>query len=231
MRFTLFIAALSALVAACGGGDAGSITEFDDVPQRIEVDIAAGNVTVTGNANISGVSIDTEIDGDATPSFELANGVLTVNDDCTSDCRIDYSILTEGEATVVIATDDGNVSVNQLTGAVTVDATNGAVSLASVVGDLQIIVGEGSVLGTRLESTTATFEAIEGNIDVTFDEVVTTLVIATDRGDVTVQLPDAAYAFDTTPEDQSELRIDNTPDAANTVVLSTGDGEVVVYRR
>lgn len=231
MRFTLFTAALAVLVAACGGGDAGSITEFDDVPQRIQVDIAAGDVTVTGNANVSGVSVEAEIDGDATPTLELADGVLTVNDDCTSECRIDYSILTEGEATVVVATDDGNVTVNQLTGAVNVDAPNGAVTLASVAGDIQVVVGDGTVLGTRLESATATFEASDGDIDVTFDEVVTTLIVATDRGDITVQLPDAAYAFDTTPEDRSELLIDNNPEAANSVVLSTGDGEIVVYRR
>lgn len=231
MRIPLFTAAFAVLVAACGGGDAGSVTEFDDIPERIEVDIAAGNVAVTGNANVSGVSVEAEIDGDATPSFELADGVLTVGDDCTSDCRIDYSIFTEGEATVVIATDDGNVTINNLNGAVTVDAPAGAVTLGSVSGDLQVIVGEGSVLGTRLEATTATIEATDGDIDVTFDEVVMTLVIATDRGDVTVQLPDGAYAFDTTPQDRSELRIDDTPEAANTVVLSTGDGEIIVYRR
>ena len=57
------------------------------------------------------------------------------------------------------------------------------------------------------------------------------LVVTTDKGDVTVQLPDGSYAFDTDPEDRTELRIDSSVGAANTVTLSTGDGDIVVYRR
>jgi DUF4097 and DUF4098 domain-containing protein YvlB len=231
MRISLITAGLAILLAACGGDGGSAITEFDDVPQRIEVDIAAGDVSVTGNAATDGVSVETEVDGAATPSVELGDGVLSIADDCSSDCSVNYDILVAGDADVVITTNDGNVVVSNITGTITVETSIGAVTLATVDGDLQVIVGEGDVLGTRLVSDVATFEASEGNVDITFDEVVSTLVVATDKGDVTVQLPDGSYAFDTEPEDRTELRIDGSDGAANTVTLTTGDGEIIVYKR
>ncbi len=231
MRISLITAALALLLAACGGDGGGSILEFDDAPQRIEVDITAGDVTVTGNAAVAGVSIETEIDGDATPSMELGDGLLSVGDDCTSECSISYDILTAGDADVVIATDDGNIVVSDIAGSITVSTSTGVVTLATVDGDLEVAVGEGSVLGTRLTSNAATFESTDGDIDVTFDGTVTTLVVTVDKGDITVQLPDGSYVFDTEPADRTELLIDNTDGAANTVTLTAGDGEIIVYKR
>lgn len=230
MRITRTVIVLSLALAACADGG-GNVIEFDEIPQSVEVSIAAGNVTVTGNAAVDTASVETAIDGDATPSLELADGVLRVTDDCADDCRVDYSIAVAEDADVVVSTSEGSVTVSDITGAVTIDAPDGAVTLASVNGDLQVIVGEGDVLGTRLESETATFEVGDGDVDVTFDEVIATLIVATDQGDVTIQLPDGAYVFDTDPEDRTELRIDPTSGAANSVTLATGDGDIIVYRR
>ena len=231
MSISRVVIAAALLVAACGGDGGGNVTEFDDAPSQVVVEIVAGDVTITGNANVAGASVETEVDGDVTPELELTDGVLTIGDDCTTDCRVDYSILVAEGTSVVVRTDEGNVTVNDLSGAITVDASEGAVTLATVTGDIEVVVGDGSVLGTRLEADVATFDVTEGDVDVTFDEIVNTLVVATGNGDVTVQLPDGEYAFETDPEDRTELLLEATDGAGNIVTLATGDGDIVVYRR
>jgi DUF4097 and DUF4098 domain-containing protein YvlB len=231
MRISRIIVAFAFLAAACSGDGGDNTMEFTDAPDRIVVDIASGNVSVAMSTAVDGVSVETTVDGDATPAIELAEGVLTISDDCSADCSIDYSILVAEDAALDVTTGDGNVTIGNTTGAVTVDAPAGGVTLASVVGELDVVVGVGDVLGTRLESGAATFQVTEGNIDITFDEVIASLVAATDKGDVTVQLPDGDYAFDANPAERTELRIDSTDGAANTVSLTTGDGDIVVYRR
>ena len=66
----------------------------------------------------------------------------------------------------------------------------------------------------------------------TFDLPVTTLVVATSDGDVTVQLPDGPYAFDlSAPDGSVDNRLDDDPAAPNTIALTTDRGSVTVYRR
>jgi DUF4097 and DUF4098 domain-containing protein YvlB len=232
---SLWMALAAAVALTACGGDAGSITELDDSPSSIEVEIASGNVTIVGNASVGGTSIEATIrDGEPDPSYELAGGVLTISDRCdaATACRVDYVVSIAGDADVTVSTRSGNVALTDLTGAMTIDATDGDVTLATVSGDLDVAVGTGSVLGTRLESVTATFEAQQGNVDVTFDEPVTTLVVATADGDITVQLPDAPYAFETSaPNGTVDILIEVDATAANAVTLDARNGDITVYKR
>ncbi len=229
---TFWISVFAALAfAACGGGDGSNTLEFDEVPTAVEITTASGNITITGNAAVDTVSVATTVDGSATPTISLDDGVLSAGDDCAEDCSVDYSVLLAEGADVVVATTRGNITLSDVDGNVTIDATDGAVTLNAVVGDMQIAVGEGNVLGTRLESSAAAIEVGTGDIDVTFDEVIASLTAVTERGDITVQLPDGDYTFDTDPEDRTELRIDPTDGASNSVSLTTADGEIIVYRR
>lgn len=234
MRSLWMVLAAAVAVAACGG-NAGSVTEFDESPSSIQVEIARGNVTIIGNAAVGGASIEADLrDGDPAPSYDLAAGVLTVSDECGTDegCRADYTVSIAGDADVMVATADGNVALTDLAGAVTLDVTRGDVTLNTVSGDMQVVIEEGSVLGTRLVADAATFESQRGDLDVTFDEPVMTLVVATDRGDITVQLPEAAYAFDATaPNGSVDLALEDDPAATNVVTLDAGNGSITVYRR
>jgi hypothetical protein len=234
MRSMWMVLVVAVAVAACGGGT-GSITEFEESPTSIDLDVAAGNLTIVGNASIGGASIQADIrEGDPEPAYDLVGGVLTVSDNCTpdTDCRVDYIVSIAGDADVTVLTASGNVAVTELAGAVTVDAMDGNVSLTAITGDIQVAIGTGGVLGTRLESALASFETGRGDLDVTFDEPVATLVVASEDGDVTVQLPDAAYTFDTSaPNGSVDNLLDNDPAASNTISLSSANGNITVYRR
>jgi hypothetical protein len=228
------VLAAAVACAACGG-DAGSATEFEESPSSIQVDVARGNITIIGNAAVAGTSIEAEIrDGDPTPTYDLADGALMISDECGTDegCRADYRVSIAGDADVTVATADGNVALTDLAGGVSLDITQGDVTLSSVSGDMQVVIEEGNVLGTRLIADSATFETQRGDLDVTFDDPVTTLVVASDDGDITVQLPDAAYTFETTaPNGAVDLALDNDPAATNQVTLDAGNGNITVYRR
>lgn len=229
---TFWISVFAAFAfAACGGGDGSNTLEFDEIPTAVEITTVSGDITITGNAAVDTVSVATTVDGNATPTISLDDGVLTAGDDCAEDCSVDYAVRIAEGADVVVATTLGNVTLSDLDGNVVVDVTDGGVTLNAVVGDLQVAVDDGDVLGTRLESAMATVEVGTGDIDITFDEAIASLTAVTDRGDITVQLPDGEYAFDTDPEDRTELRIDPTDGASNSVSLTTADGEIIVYRR
>lgn len=235
MRSRTILAAATLALAACGGTGSGDVTEFDDIPTAVSVIDVAGDVIITGNTSVDGASVAASADGDDDPetSIELVAGVLQVSDTCDgSGCSVDYVIRTEGDIAVTVSTSAGNVTVSDTTGDVTIDVTDGNVTLASVTGDFQVIVGDGTIIGTRLETDSATFDSGSGDIDVTFDEPLTTLIVNTERGDVTVQLPDGDYAIETSPEEDGvDLLIDDNPAATNTVSLTTGDGEITVYKR
>ncbi len=226
-------AALAAVLAACGGGGDADTVELAETPTAVEVAISSGSVQISVNANVGGATVSTAVDGDVESTIEIVDGVLGIVDTCDgTDCSVDYTITTGSDVSVAVTTDDGNVTVANSEGDVTVGIGDGNLSLASVTGDLQVVMGDGDVIGTRLQAATATFDVEKGNIDITFDEVVTTLVASTGEGDVTVQLPDGEYAFDTTPEEDGvDLLIDSTDGAANTVTLATGGGDITVYRR
>ncbi len=185
---------------------------------------------MTGNAAVSGTRVEYTVEGDAEPAIDIENGVLTVTDNCDGDgCSVSYFILVESDTDVAVTSGSGNVLISDNSGTIDVDAGDGNVTLATVTGEFSVVVGSGDILGTRLDSAMATFEATDGDVDVTFDVEIATLVVATGKGNVTVQLPDGAYEFDT--PDDAELRIDGTPGADNKVSLETGDGSVIVYKR
>ncbi len=233
MRWLWSAAATALLMAACS--TSGTTLELEESPAQVEVDIAAGAVTITGQANVSGTSVETVIlRGEPDPMIELADGVLTIADSCTDseECAVDYMIFVEGDAAdVKVTTGDGSVAVSNLTGTVTIDAAAGDVGVTSLIGDITVTLGTGDVLGTRLSSVNATFETGRGDIDVSFDDPTAMLVATTADGDVTAQLPEAGYAFDTqAPGGSVESRIDDDPGAANVVRLATDTGDITVYR-
>ena len=234
MRSLRTAVAATLLLAACGGGTDDTV-EFDESPARIEIAALSGDISISGNANIEGTSVATvQTEGSPTADITLSDGVLSVGDDCADadGCRMDYSIAVSGDADVSIATGVGNVVVGNTTGSVTIEMEDGALTIATVVGDISVTMGSGDILGTRLQSVMAAFDTGEGDVDVTFDEAVATLTVSTGRGDVTVQLPDGAYAFETeAPDGGVDLLIDNDQAAANLISLATDSGDITVYRR
>ncbi len=233
MRFRLCAPALLVLaVAACGGGDDDAIT-FDETPTVISVEATSGDVVIENSTSISGVEIATEIDGDIEVTAEIEDGVLTVTDDCDTDCVVDYAITVGGgTADVTVVSADGLVRLIEITGTVDIDATEGDVTLQTVTGDLTVTATDGDVLGTRLTADTAAFEVGNGDIDVTFDEPLTSLFAATGGGDVTVQLDaSVAYAVSTDSTSEPDIQVDVDDASTSTVDLRTADGGITVYKR
>lgn len=233
MRFKLFAPALLiAAVAACGGGDDDAI-RFDENPTEIAIEVTAGDIVIESSTSGTGVEIVAEASDDNEVSAAIEGGVLTISDDCDSECSVDYTItVAGGDTDVTVVSALGSVRLIDMAGVVDIDAAEGDVTLQTVTGDLTVAATDGDVLGTRLTAANVTIEVGSGDIDVTFDEPVAALLAATGSGDITAQLDAAeAYAVTTDSPGEPDIQIDVDDTAGNTIDLRTADGEITVYKR
>ncbi len=225
----LLLAVLALSAAACAStGDA----DFESAEEPAEVIVTASRGEVVVRANTaSGTEVRWDASG-ATPSVTLDGGVLTITDDCDTDCSVDYTVLVGDEADVTVLLGKGNVAVSDVDGTVVITVEDGDVSLNTLVGSFDVeISGEGDILGARLEGTVGTFLTGSGFVDVTFDSSVTELVIESGKGDVTAQLPGGPYAVDATASGSVDILVDEDAAAAGTVVITTADGDATVYKK
>ena len=222
------LAVLTVAAAACSN-IADADFESSEEPTAVVVTAGEGDVTIRANT-ASGTEVRWD-ESDATPTASIEDGVLTVSDDCESACRVDYTILVGDAADVSVQLRQGNVSVSDVDGTIAITVTEGNVSLNTLVGTYTVVIeGEGDILGARLEGTTGSFTTETGSIDVTFDTAVTDLVVRSEDGDVTAQLAGGPYAVDAAG-DSVDVLVDEDATAASTVAISTGKGDVTVYKK
>ncbi len=230
-RSAAAVVALLAVMAACSG-PVTEITEFPDVPQRIVIVTTTGDVIIDADAAVDGVRIESALQGtDITSTLE--DGVLTLGDDCDGDgCSVNYIVQMRGDVALEVTTESGSIAVSEINGDVLLQSQTGPITLSAVSGSAVATTEEAAIIATRMESALAEFRAGEGDIDVTFDEPVEALVVETGRGDVTAQLPDGAYAITTDTADGAvDLTFESDPASDKTVSLTTGEGDITVYRR
>lgn len=223
--------ALAVIASACAG-TADEIITFDDVPTAIVIDTESGDVIVNANVAVSGVRIESAVDNTVI-SADLVDGVLTISDDCSGDgCSVNYFVQMRGDVSVEVTTTSGTISVTDIAGDAGLASDTGGITLNAVAGSATATTGDASIIATRMESALAEFRAEVGDIDVTFDEPVEVLVVETGSGDVRAQLPDGSYAIDATTADGStDLVLESEPESDKMVTLTTGEGDITVYRR
>lgn len=225
----LSVAAVALVAAACAStGDADF--ESDDEPTAVVLDAGKGAITIRANSS-SGTEVRWDESG-ATPTASLEGGVLTVSDDCETDCSVDYTILVGDAADVTVTLREGSVSISDVDGTMTVAVEDGNVGLNTIVGAFTVDITEkGDILGARLEGSTGSFITASGSVDVTFDTAVSDLVVRSGRGDVTAQLPGGPYAVDATASGAVDILVETDAAAAGRVVIDTEDGDATVYKK
>ena len=204
--------------------------ESPEEPTAVVIDVREGDITIRANSS-SGTDVFFE-ESDATATATLDGGVLTISDDCTSDCRVNYRLDIGDSANVTIVLGEGNVSITDVDGTMSVQVDRGNVNLNTVVGSFGVdIATVGDILGARLEGSTGSFITADGSIDVTFDTAVTDLVVRSGKGDVTAQLAGGPYAVDATASGSTDILVDEDAAASGSVVISTDDGDATVYKK
>ncbi len=231
-RITMTLLAVSLAVAACSTASS-STTRLAGPVTSVQIEIFAGDITIDASASGDEVEIATTTDDDAEPAIDLTGGVLTISDGCDAEgCRVDYVVAIPDGAELDVTTLDGDIVIRDNTGNMSLAAGEGGISLFSVGGDIEAVTDNGNLVGTRLTAATARFTAGTGTIDVSFDSPVSDLVAITGSGNVTAQL-DAGVTYSIVAEATGDidLGIDSDEASTNLVALTTGDGDITVYRQ
>lgn len=232
-RFSILFAAATLALAACGTTTTAE-TGSSETPSAIVVNSGEGSVTIT--AGESGVSVTAEIDSSEEPpwSAETVDGVYVIDDGCGSieDCRVDFRIEVAGTADVTVNSEAGSVTIADMNSTVTVLGAASNVLLNGITGPISVDLTSGSVLGARLVSTVASFNTGSGDLDVTLTEVFESLTVMSSDGDVKAQVPNGGYDIDaTTGAGDVDIDVEDVDGAAATIKMSTGSGDVTIYRR
>lgn len=236
-RHTAVVAlAIALLAGACSGSFATEFT-FDEPVSAVVVNVGDSDIIITGSTSISGAEVSIEASAradDVELDVGVEGGTLGITHDCLggSACTVDYNITVAEGASVSITSDAGDISIADITASVAVNVRAGNVFVTSVTGEFTAAVEVGNITGTRLDSDSVSATASVGNIDITVDEQIPFLTATTDVGNITVQLPSGPYALEaTSPSSEPDIRIDTDPTSDLTVSLTTGDGDIIVYRK
>jgi hypothetical protein len=180
-------------------------------------------ITVTGSADLvlrsgsDGTTVQTLRESDsATPpgtetsfSADAEHGELALSTDCGHGCRVTFTVWVPLDTPLTVTT-PGQVTVQDVTGQVTVQA-GGNVTLAEArVVDLAV-TSQGSISGSMAS-------------------VPNTLRLEAPHGDVDLDLPDggAAYAVQVTGGGQRKISVPQDPGSANKVTITLGRGDLTL---
>lgn len=227
------VALLAALLTACGGDQLVEFSFPEDIT-AIVVTIDEGSVVIDGDGPDADATVDATARG-SDPQIDVSSesGVLTISHTCGggNDCSVDYAItLPEPTASVEVTTGKGTITVVDIEGAVTLNGADGDIALNGVVGDVSVELGRGSILGARLESVSASFSTEDGDIDVSFDEPVDQLDIATAKGNATTQLPGEPYKVESEAGKATDIQVETSETSPRTISIKASE-DVTIYAK
>ena len=237
LRRLLIATAVSALVLGACSSTSESSVGLSGTPDTITITSGTGNVNVT--AGDDGITVTDEVSasGDEPQwSAELIGDELVIDDACgdRADCRVDFAIEVPGTADVTINSVDGAVTVREMNSSVVIVGAASRIVLNGITGPIDVDVTEGDLLGANLVSTDASFHTGDGDLDVSFSEVVNSLSVTSDAGSVKAQVPGGTYDVDATTG-AGDVDVDgdviDVDGADNTILMRTEDGDVTIYRK
>jgi hypothetical protein len=204
------------------GNDAGSVTV---VGTDAATDI--GRITLT--AKISSGIRETE------NRHEIVDGVLIVRASCpnfgSSWCDAQYTLEVPHDVDVVIHSDNDGIRVDDIAGAVDVDADNGSVRAARLSGDVAMSTDNGNITAEELSSAMTSFDTDNGNVRASFTVAPQSVRATSDNGNVTVELPrgDNAYRVESSTDNGStDIEVREDPAGERVIDVTTDNGDLHV---
>ncbi|HEX4217076.1 MAG TPA: DUF4097 family beta strand repeat-containing protein [Acidimicrobiales bacterium] len=125
--------------------------------------------------------------------------VVTITASCPGltwgTCSTSVRLAVPPDVALRLSSQNSDVSVSGVQGALDLHSGNGAVAVASASGPLQLSSDDGDVTGTSLSSSEATASSRNGSVDLTFTGVPTTVTASSDNGNVNVGLPPGPSSY------------------------------------
>lgn len=141
--------------------------------------------------------------------------------------------LTVPSATALdVASQDSNVSVSGVQGALDLHSGSGDVDVASASGPLHLSSNNGNVVGTGLTSSQAQASSDNGDVDLTFTGVPTTVTASSNNGNASVGLPTGSTAYlvsASTDNGNRSVGVRTDSASGRHIVVDSSNGDVSVF--
>lgn len=203
----------------------------------LEVHTDNGTIEVVGD-DVTEITLVAEISHGlrrTTHRARVEGDTLVVRSDCQLAmsywCRTHYTLVVPTDLAITADSNNGRVTLRDLTGTIDVDSDNGRLELIRLSGSVEATSDNGRIEGSGLRSTQVTATTHNGSVHLTFAEPPETVVARTHNGSVTVVLPDddAAYRVETDTDHGSvDAAVRTDPDSERSVVATTHNGSVRV---
>jgi Putative adhesin len=204
----------------------------------LDVANSNGPVTIVGAAERDEVTVTARISDGLRATGErqtLVDGVLELRASCpligSQWCEVKYTIEVPADIEVRADTDNGQLTVSGIAGAVDLDADNGAVEVSDLGGNLTISADNSSIDATQLTSDTLVVETDNGSVTVELLEPPSSVEVRSDNGSVDVVLPDTedAYALEVSTDNGDVSRdIRTNPESPRHILIDTDNGDAIV---
>ena len=172
--------------------------------------------------------VDARIDGD---TFRISDG------DCAMPvgavCRVRWLLQVPPTLHVRVATENGDITVSGLAGAVNLVSRSGEVKARALSGQaVQLLSHDGSVTGTDIRSSHVIATSQEGDISLTFRTPPKVVQGQSSSGSVAVVLPDGdeTYKVVASTEGGKTISANLDADAARRVTARSDTGAVTVLQ-
>ena len=206
--------------------------------ERIEFDLGAGEIEVTGSSNefiASGQRIVDRGLTELTFSEEVVGTTLRITASCPNfsafNCGSRYNMTVPAGVDISGTSAGGNITITGVTGAVTVHSSAGDVTVRDPAGTLELSSSSGGVSVTGARSADVTASSTSAGVSLEFMRSPTRVDAESSSGDVTALFPrdGAVFAIDASP-DNGELQVDvsTDPTSQRTIRAHTSSGNVTI---
>jgi hypothetical protein len=138
-------------------------------------------------------------------------------------------IKVSGTATTTLDSGGGQITVNQVDGALNVHAEGGPVSVNDLTGTLHIDTGGGPLNATNIDAQTVVADGEGGNLTLAFAVPPQALLADTGGGNATILVPGGPYSVSMdTGGGPLSLRIATNPAAKKSITVNTEGGQISI---
>jgi hypothetical protein len=196
-----------------------------------------GKVVITG-ADTDHVELTTKVRRGlrATDhSVDVVGDTLVLRSDCpgflTNYCSTDWTVTAPHDVSVRVRTDDGRVTVSDVTGAVDLASDHGSVEAIRVPGATTLRSDHGDVTATGSTAQVVDAATDHGRVRLELTAVPQTVTARSDHGDVTVVVPagDESYVVNAdTDHGRRDVGVKDDPAAPRGIAAHSDHGDVTV---
>jgi hypothetical protein len=236
----LVLVGAAGLFGAVAARESTSTAEYASAA-RVIVDASNGSVDVVA-ADVAAITVERSeryTFGRPERVAEVVGDTLELGDGCGGSwiplfrvCEVDFVVTVPVATTVEVNASNGAVAVSGVEGDVRVDTSNGGIDLTAVAGDVIVDTSNGSIDGIDLRATRVDADTSNGSVTLTFQTAPDSVRVDTSNGRVVIEVPEGVYrvAADTSNGDV-DVEVPTDPAADRIIEVETSNGDIDVRLR